>query len=83
MKRIIDIPEEVYDHCKTINDYVYQAIANSTSLGSLIYDIKKEINELPKLRYSSGERVYLDEVLEIIDKHIGKEEKDGNSSGNV
>lgn len=75
MKQIIDISEEVYVHCKTINDYVYQAIANSTSLESLVYDIKKEIINLPKLRYSSGERVYLDEVLEIIDKHIGKEEK--------
>lgn len=42
-----------------------------TPIEEVLEDIRAEVCTLTKLKYSSGERVYLDEVLEIIDKHLG------------
>ena len=44
---------------------------NGTQINKILEDIEAEICNLDRLNYSSGERVYLDEVLEIIDKHLG------------
>lgn len=71
MKLIIDIPDKDYNDIMRRNPIGSERIiSQGTPLGSLVYDIKKDIDQLPKLRYSSGERVYLDEVLEIIDKYL-------------
>lgn len=75
MKLVIDIPNYIYESVKNSNICNYERfkIKEAIRNGIQLDDIKAEINNLPKLRYSSGERVYLDEVLEIIDKNIVKE----------
>lgn len=66
MRLIVDIPSEDVDKLR-------ECIKNGIPLNKYLRGIKTEICNLPKLRYSSGERVYLDEVLDIIDKRIGEE----------
>ena len=100
MKRIIDIPEEVYndvinDGVLYINDIpiLKDSIENSTSLGSLVYDIKAEMQEKidkaieemnrladHKIRpISFDQSVAIDMCIDILKKYIRKEEKDGNN----
>ena len=73
MKIIIDIPENVYNHCKTINDYVYQAIANGTPLDDIKAEIIEHSYPVCYDKYSIEKGMTLTGIMQAFDKHIGKE----------
>lgn len=70
MKLIIDIHEEVYKTTLSDNgslifpSFFVKAIVNSTSFDSVIENIKADID-----RYSS-DKLWKEDIFEIIDKHI-------------
>ena len=80
MKLIIDISEEIYDYVYTSleeNDHLPAffdkdlrvAVRNSTSLGSLVYDIKKDIDENAEMSEDANYYLTRRDVFEILDKH--------------
>ena len=88
MKLIIDIPKGTYEAVKvgTINQVleykVWNAIKNGTPFDSVIEDIKQEIEEFKSCcdddwdAFLIGRKEAYNNVLQIIDKHIGKAESE-------
>ena len=77
MKLIIDIPEEVYKFLNVYqpSNFDYERmLANSTPLTEVIEDIKAEIIRYSDVHCNNG-YILRESVIEIIDKHIGKEQK--------
>ena len=77
MKLIIDIPEEEYK--KLVNPYQHNEIwcnrlkrmvMNGISFDSIIEDIKAEIKNITYYWCEVNPKTVIDDVLEIIDKHI-------------
>ena len=70
MKLVINIPEDEYswlkEHPNSIRwSSVYtDSILNGTPLGSLVYDIKKEIDDYPYSVFTK------ENIINIIDKHF-------------
>lgn len=76
MKLIIDIDEDAYKEVKEdtysgtpFENRVFSAIANGTSLGSLVYDIKKDIDENAEMSEDANYYLTRRDIFEIIDKH--------------
>ena len=81
MKRIIDIPEEVYSNIAIDNCSLGEVrnllgiVAESTPFDSVIEDIKAEIDENYKKACDAIYAQGLEMAEIIIDKHISRKEK--------
>lgn len=75
MKLVIDIPQEVYD-----NPYNYccYALANVIKNGTPLDDIKADVDHY--LVVEGFGTAYRQEVLEIIDRHIGSNDAEWKES---
>ena len=53
--------------------YAIESAIKALKQGDVLDKIKEEVENLKALKYSTGERVYRDEVIDIIDKYKGEE----------
>ena len=77
MKYIVDLPEEVVEKANPFDGEIGSALHDAICLDSFIEGIKGEIRNLTDINpdYPMDRTIHVsrNEVLAIIDKHMGKE----------